>query len=311
MLAVEVDLIEGMLLTKSGEFERADQRLSAALTKALEHQLERLAIELLPRLIYTVGVDRAELSSGLRLGGVAQGLVERPTVSTRDRASAYIAIGQVHYQRGESLDAQRWLERAIALLEPSEGRGPLLLAEALDSMGVLLKQRHYYAEALEQYERALDIRAHWYGDQHPEFAHQLINLGLVLDEQRHHEKAQRQYRRALDILAPTPSHEFRAHARFALGYSLIKVREYESAVEQYETNLDEWKRLYGVEHLRVGRTHLNLGTALLGLGRTTDAIAQFERALAVAAANERTHSTEQLAEQARTFIERARARARQ
>jgi tetratricopeptide (TPR) repeat protein len=293
-LRAEARLVEGTLLAARGEHERAAEQLRRALHDALVHGADAVAVEALSALVYVVGVDQAKADAGLWLGSVAEALVDRGASSGRSKARVLTALGQLLSVRGEHAAAQARLEQALELLQAAVGADHIALAEPLDSLGVALRNQGQLREAHRRYQRALEIRIRWQGGRHPAIAHQRVNLGVVLDELGRPAEAQQQLREALEVLvgATGEHHERLAHARTTLGISLARQGSYRAAARELGLAIEAWEVVHGPDHPRVAKARLSLAASLQADGAHEDAVPQFERALAILRANERTLDNE-------------------
>ena len=160
------------------------------------------------------------------------------------------------------------LSRLVSLynqgrIEEALGAGLMLLARhASDPMlnnmlGVLLARLGRFGEALEYYNKALDLR--------PRYAEALNNRGNTLSHLRRHNEAIRSYREALDVM---PDY---AAAHNNLGNSLQEAGCIDDAIASFRRAL-QLKPDYS-DALN------NLGNALLSKGNFEDASRSFARAL--------------------------------
>ena len=130
-------------------------------------------------------------------------------------------------------------------------------AKAHNNLGVVLAGEGRWAEAIGQYERALQLE--------PDYAEVHNNLGIALAGEGRWAEAIGQYERALQL---EPDY---AEAHINLGVALAGQGKSVEAIEQYERVLqlkpDNAEARY------------NLGNALAGAGRLTEAVQQYARAL--------------------------------
>jgi tetratricopeptide (TPR) repeat protein len=167
--------------------------------------------------------------------------------SLRDDARASLV-------RGVGLASAGDTEGSIAAHEAALARDPSLVQAHANLISLYGAARNY-AKAAEHYKAAVaagftNAQAHY-------------DYGVILGLQEQWDAAEEMYRKAL---AANPLH---AQAHNNLGQILERRRDFASAVAEYQQAVD------AQPSFRLAR--FNLGRMLLALGRTDEAIAQFER----------------------------------
>jgi tetratricopeptide (TPR) repeat protein len=91
------------------------------------------------------------------------------------------------------------MERALAIFEAAYGSDRPEVAQALDNLGVVLRELGELPQARAHHKRALAIFEATYGPDHPDIATTLDNLGAVLRALGEPSKAQTYQQRAQTI----------------------------------------------------------------------------------------------------------------
>lgn len=171
------------------------------------------------------------------------------------------SLASIAVARGRTQEAERYLERALAL-KPGEMSGEeidsgriRLLLELAD----LLAARQQVEEASVHYREAAQLQPRLAALEN-EYALSMQRAGKPAEARKHFERAAR-----ID-----PSF---ADAAYNLGGVLAEMEEFEEAAHWYRTVLELDPTM--------AEAHNNLGFALLRMGRSADAIAPLESALAL------------------------------
>jgi protein O-mannosyl-transferase len=128
-----------------------------------------------------------------------------------------------------------------------------------NNLGNALLQKRQVDEALEQFQKALEIN--------PIYVDARSNLGAALFQRGRVDEAVAQYEKALEI---NPCH---AQANYNLGLALFQKGQVDNAIAQYKRAL-EINPYYP-------EGHNNLGNALLHKGQVDEALEQFQKALEI------------------------------
>lgn len=153
-------------------------------------------------------------------------------------------LGLVEADLGERAAAERAYRRSLARLEASSGPDNPLLALPLDNLGMLLRGEERFDEALPLLERARDLVARTWGEDHAQFGTALNSLGVLLAD----------------------------------------VGRCPEALPLFERSAAVYSRALGSEHRAVAWPLTGAGDCGLTLGDPRAALALFERAAAIRAA---------------------------
>jgi pentatricopeptide repeat protein len=165
--------------------------------------------------------------------------------------------------------------RVLAPGHPDLARSYNTLANAYSSLG----RRD---EALSMYRQAHEVFAASYGEGHPMTASADGNLGILLKDLRRFREALEYDRKSLAAFqANEPDGPSTAMALSNLGELLGIEKRYAEALPAYQKALAIDEKLLGPAHPDLAYDLKGVGDALMGLGRTRDAIPYFERTLTI------------------------------
>ena len=166
-------------------------------------------------------------------------------------------------------------------LENSEREIPWQMGVLFHAMGNYVMRQGNASQAIEYYEKALEMKKAFLGESHPSVAETLHNLGTAWSELGEKKKAIEYYEKALEILKSFlgESHPSVADTLHNLGTAWSDLGEKKKAIEYYEKALEMKKAFLGESHPSVAETLHNLGTAWSELGEHKKAIEYYEKAL--------------------------------
>ena len=101
--------------------------------------------------------------------------------------------------RGNSITAREILDKASKEIDTGLSKDPELQAQMMQTMGDVYGSLGLHSQALPLLTRAVEIRRHMLGPQHPETLTSMSSLGRSLMEQGHYAEAEKSQRKALDI----------------------------------------------------------------------------------------------------------------
>ncbi|GAB5411764.1 MAG: hypothetical protein ChlgKO_08780 [Chlamydiales bacterium] len=156
----------------------------------------------------------------------------------------------------------------------------------LQSIGSVLHSQKKLSEALEHYNRTLEIYVQSYGTkQHTDVASTLHAIGNVLQDQGRLDEALDCYNDALVIFKKvygTDQNNNVASTLQAIGYILESQGELEKALDHYSIVLKITKKIYGTEqHTNVASTLYSIGKIFYTQRKLEDALVYFNRVLAI------------------------------
>ncbi|MCA9716998.1 MAG: tetratricopeptide repeat protein [Myxococcales bacterium] len=190
---------------------------------------------------------------------------------------ASMALAEARLDDGAwwALEAQRAIDH-LAHSGVAEG-------DLLASIGTLHESRGEYDKALDFQQRALQLRARSYGDEHPKVAESLSDLGALLTRLERYDEALASLQRALEIRRAAFGEQ---HPRVAaslnnLGALYISTGELEAAERAHQQALEIKRQTLGEHHPSVAVTRHNLGWLAHKRERYEDALTQYQAALEI------------------------------
>jgi tetratricopeptide (TPR) repeat protein len=134
-------------------------------------------------------------------------------------ASAYTGLAYVLKTQGKYKDANNYIEKAFQIYEKYDNLDPYGLAMA----NVVKAMNNKNDEALECYQKALDIANDNISDRHPFYALIYLNLGLTQEKMNERAKALENYQKAKSIAekALGLDHPFTKYIEEHLGNEIL------------------------------------------------------------------------------------------
>ncbi len=148
-------------------------------------------------------------------------------------------------------------------------------------LGILLKQAGFYEKAREYLEKALELGAKNFGENHPTVSILYSNFGLVYKDLGDYEKAREYLEKALEsgIKNFGETHPTVATYYSNLGLVYRDLGDYEKAREYLEKALELGAKNFGENHPTVSILYSNLGLVYKDLGDYEKAREYLEKAL--------------------------------
>jgi tetratricopeptide (TPR) repeat protein len=291
----EAQLVEGFILLRDSQVERAEARLAEAFRGALGHDAGKVALEAATSLAYLVGVKKAQSEAGLWLGSTAEALADRHDPRGLLEAEALTVIAQVLAVRGQYPEAEQRYREALEIFAARVGDHHLALVVPLNGLGQVLRNQQQLDEALTHYQRALLIRIEQLGDRHPQTAYQRMSLGKAMMERSELAAADDHYQQALEVLAALPAErELLADLHANLGVLRGKQGRVEEGEQELRLAVEHWEALYGQNHRLLATGRMNLGANLQRRERYEPAAEQYELALSILEHNEPTPANDEV-----------------
>lgn len=199
---------------------------------------------------------------------------------------AELAIIQI--QAGEFAGAERSAVRGLRILEELYlDDGDPNTTRLLDAIGRVLQMRGEYDDAIEVYQRVLQLDTKSLGSEYSlKYGTHLANFALVLLSKRNYADAERFYQQAIEIYAQKaglPNHPDLLDIRSGYASLLAELKK-PAAREQYVELIRLGEQLRGADHPYVGNDHAGLARAIYQLEQGNyleDAKTEYDRALSI------------------------------
>jgi tetratricopeptide (TPR) repeat protein len=179
-------------------------------------------------------------------------------------------------------EAETWYRHGEAALQRL-GRKAEDDARLTGNLGILRQSQGRFDEAIELYERALQLHQKQYGEVSIAVANNINDLALVYEIQGKYDKAVQYHRRAMAIREQLggPRHPEVAASHNNIGLALRNQGKTVEAVKHWELAVEIDTEVFGPDNIALASALNNLGSGLDNLDRLEEAKAAYERALAL------------------------------
>jgi tetratricopeptide (TPR) repeat protein len=193
-------------------------------------------------------------------------------------------IGRAHEERGSYKMALAFFEEKLQFLDESEESDDLdHVAEAYNSLGMLSCRAGLYMEAIDYYDKSLNIQIKL-GYDDVQLAMARVLTGSVHYYLGHFRKALKLHQDALAIIRDKvgKEHETVAATLFQIGLVLASLCQYDEAMNALNEALSIQKRLLGDQHPAALRTRREIGNMyVVYASELPSAFAEFDAVLQV------------------------------
>jgi tetratricopeptide (TPR) repeat protein len=185
------------------------------------------------------------------------------------------------YKQGRLAEAEAFCKRALSIRESALGPEHPDVAHTLNSLALVYSDQGRYADAEPVARRALAIDEAAYGPNHPNMVSRLNNLADIYRLEGRYGDAEALYKRAVAVAEQSGNDHFVRAILNNLAWLYWVQQRYGEAEPHYLRSLGIAERLLGADHPDL-LTHLqNLAALRRVQGRTADAEALLNRALAI------------------------------
>ena len=188
-LQAEVLYWLGVLLDRTGEYERSETTLHDAALAAGESRNSLLATKAMVLLVPVVGYKQARHKEGLAIGRNAEVMLGVVGGCDQIRSSLLTNLGILFWKKGIYDRALTYHSKALAIREKTLEPEHPDVALSLENMGLVYQGKGEYQKALKHHGKALEIIKKTMGPEHPIVAISLNNLGGLFQNQSNHDKA--------------------------------------------------------------------------------------------------------------------------
>lgn len=206
--------------------------------------------------------------------------VDRPLDAAAALSQLAVLFNNNHYPGSEALHAAR---ESLRLREQFARSDSLDMADALNTLGIILESDDKFDEAEPLLRKAVEIRTRLLGAESVSVASTLHNLGLVIAGRGQHAEAAALFEQSLSIKrkAVGEHHPDYQHSLTNYAIELFKIGRRDEAIAVMRQNLTLSRDLYGDNGSEVGSAENETGSMLHDLGLFADATAHYRRALAI------------------------------
>jgi serine/threonine protein kinase/tetratricopeptide (TPR) repeat protein len=199
------------------------------------------------------------------------------------RAEMLTVIGRVYQRLGAYDRAQPLLEEALSIGRRVTPGATARLAQSLNDLGVLQRERGDPAGATPLLEESLAMRQALLGREDKDVAVTLVELGRAYQDRRMNDRAEPLFRDALEIRRKVlgESHRETATSKSALALLLWQRGDLAAAEPLFRESLETSRQVLSEDHPNVGASWNNLGLVLMDKGDYAGAEPMFRRANAI------------------------------
>ncbi|HWO20569.1 MAG TPA: serine/threonine-protein kinase [Kofleriaceae bacterium] len=195
-------------------------------------------------------------------------------------ASALTNLATSLSGQGKREQAVALFERVIALREAAHGPEHLELAASLMNLGIARQRQGRLDDALALYRRTAKILEAAYGPEHPDLADALGNIATVLQEQHKLDEARAMTLRVLRLFEQAYGAE---HPRVGMGYFnlgsvQLEERDHAGALASFQKSAAIFEAKLGRDHALLAYALRGIGSCLVTLHRTDEALPHLARA---------------------------------
>jgi eukaryotic-like serine/threonine-protein kinase len=273
-------LESGMVAVGLGEYASGEVVLADALRIALGTRQLRLASVAAQQLSFVIGIKLGRYAEGLVHAQIALGLAAG--LGAMVEAHSLNSLAGIHNGRGESVQAEAELRRAVALHDTIDPES-VAAANVLDNLAVVLLMQDKLDEAEIPLRQALAIYERELGPLHPDLIGSRSNLSGLLHARGAFAEAELETRAVIELYESAfgAEHPDVARMRVNLGVTLNRLGRHAEAETEIRAALAIFARTLAGDHVHVAAGYEALGTAQAGAGKLREAEASFRRSLAM------------------------------
>jgi serine/threonine protein kinase/Tfp pilus assembly protein PilF len=210
---------------------------------------------------------------------VLAGLSIQPVLKSR----LMTTLGSVDASLGRVEEARALLDSALGIRERELGPNDPSVAETLNALGDLARDKGDFADADRNYRRALAIREAAFGPANIDVATTLAGLAALRVRQGRYTAAESLYTRVLAVDSTVRRSNDPRFARDLRGLAAVyeNERRYAEAEPLARRTLAMQEQIFGPNHFELAGTLNNLGAACWSLKRYDEALRYYQRALTI------------------------------
>lgn len=225
-------------------------------------------------------------ATAIELYTQAAALEQRPDVARPLRRAALLSrLAVTLSNSARPAQAEAPAREALALAE-AEG-DEAAIADALNTLGIVLQALARYDDAQAALERSLALRLRLHGERSDVVAAVLHNQALVQRGRGRPAEAEQLLRRALAVKQAVlpPTHPSRLASLESLGRVLNELRRFDEAEAVLLQVLDLRRQLYGNDNEKMASAHNELANVLHDRGRIAEALPHYREAVRIGQAS--------------------------
>ncbi|CAF3653738.1 unnamed protein product [Rotaria socialis] len=207
-------------------------------------------------------------------------LLKQISSEHKDTYKCYHALGKVSFEKGEYDTSLIYLFKSLEILQKRQSNGSRL-AYIHNSIGEVYQKKGKIKEALQSYEKALEIFKQTFADDHENLAWCYNNIGIIYLEEKNFSEALQYLKKALKIkqrILPD-GHPCLGNTYNNLGNVHYFRHEYGQALEKYQLSYEIFKKSLTPRHPSIAKALKNIGVVYEVTRDFTEAKMHYEKAL--------------------------------
>ncbi len=193
-------------------------------------------------------------------------------------SKGWLRLGKLMIKLGHFDKAEELYE---ILLQQTTNEGEK--AHLFHQLGWIKDDQGKHAEAIEFYEKVLEIRQKTLPANHPSLATSYNNIGAVYDNMGEYSEALSYYEKALEIKQKTlpANHPDLATSYNNIGLVYKNMGEYSEALSYYEKALEILQKTLPANHPSLATSYNNIGGVYDNMDEYSEALSYYEKALEI------------------------------
>ena len=195
------------------------------------------------------------------------------------------ALANHYYQKAQNTTQpdsfKHWMEQAAQLYEKTGAWGNHI--NCYNEIGNHLKREGHYDQALEYYQKTLDITIEKFGKENSNTATLHSNIAGIYSDKGNYEQALELYEKALSIRLKIldPTHPDIAESYNTLGITHWQKGHHDQALDYFHQSLAIKIQRYGTVHINIASSYHNIGTIYRTTGAYDQALEYYQKARSV------------------------------
>ena len=198
-----------------------------------------------------------------------------------EQASAYVNLGVINDEKGNSQKALQYYQKALAIQLEKVGAFHPVVANTYNNLAILMNNMGNDQEAFKYYQKCMTIYLKLYGEISIKTANTLNNIGSLYLKKSDYNKALAYFKNSLEIKRKIPGDHrlVTADSYNNLGIVYSNTGDYKESLENFEKALYIKKEILGSDHYMVANTYSSMGVVYYHLGDYDKVLENYKKAL--------------------------------
>jgi tetratricopeptide (TPR) repeat protein len=205
-------------------------------------------------------------------------LTERMREETSSNYKGWYRLGQLMIKLGQFNKAQELYDILL-----KQTTNEVEKAHLFHQLGMVKSDQEKYGEAVEFYEKSLEVDKKNLPANHPDLATSYSNIGSVHKKMGNYSKALSYYEKSLEIDKKNlpANHPDLATSYNNIGLLYKNMGEYSKVLSYYEKALEIYQKTLPANHPDLATSYNNIGAAYDNMGEYPKALSYYEKALQI------------------------------